>query len=67
MNATLESFRLLIGSPTQYATRLAQDSGELRAAKALRYEVFNLELNEGLEQSHATGLDEDRSYANDLA
>jgi putative hemolysin len=59
MNATLESARLLIGSPTQYATRLARDSGEVRAAQALRYEVFNLELNEGLEQSHATGLDED--------
>jgi putative hemolysin len=26
----------------------------------LRYQVFNLELNEGLEQSHLTGVDEDR-------
>jgi putative hemolysin len=60
MDATLESVRLLIGAPTQYAMRLAEDFGEVRAAQALRYEVFNLELNEGLEQSHATGLDEDR-------
>jgi putative hemolysin len=59
MKGTFESVRLLIGSPTQYATRLAQYSSEVRAAQALRYEVFNLELNEGLEQSHATGLDED--------
>jgi putative hemolysin len=59
MNATLESFRLLVGSPTQYRMRLAHDFRDLRAAQALRYEVFNLELNEGLEQSHATGLDED--------
>jgi putative hemolysin len=33
---------------------------KVRAAQALRYQVFNLELNEGLEQSHLTGLDEDR-------
>src|SRR3974390_2147689 len=59
MKGTFESVRLLIGSPTQYATRLAQYSSEVRAAQALRYEVFNLELNEGLEQSHASGLDED--------
>jgi putative hemolysin len=59
MGATLEAVRLLIGSPTQYATRLAQDFGEVRAAQALRYEVFNLELNEGLEHSRDTGLDED--------
>ena len=31
----------------------------LRAAQSLRFEVFNLELNEGLEQSYATGLDAD--------
>ena len=59
MGATLEPVRLLIGSPTQYATRLARDFDEVRAAQALRYEVFNLELNEGLEHSRDTGLDED--------
>ena len=32
---------------------------EVRAAQSLRFQVFNLELNEGLEQSYATGLDED--------
>ena len=59
MNATLESVRLLVASPAQYTTRLASDFHEVRAAQSLRYEVFNLELNEGLEQSHATKLDED--------
>jgi putative hemolysin len=59
MNATLGSVRLLVGAPAQYTTRLAGDLREVRAAQALRYEVFNVELNEGLEQSHATGLDED--------
>src|SRR5215472_8724016 len=59
MNATLESIKLLVGSPAQYTTRLASDFREVRAAQALRYEVFNLELREGLEESHATKLDED--------
>ena len=59
MNSTLESVRLLVSSPAQYAPRLARNREEIRAAQALRFQVFNLELNEGLEQSYATGLDED--------
>jgi putative hemolysin len=60
MNATLESVRLLVSSPALYITRLARNAEDVRAAQALRYQVFNVELNEGLEQSHLTGLDEDR-------
>ena len=60
VNTTLESVRLLVSSPTHYARRLARNTHEIRAAQALRYEVFNLELNEGLEQSNLTGLDADR-------
>jgi putative hemolysin len=59
MNAALESVRLLVGAPAQYRTRLAGCREHVRAAQALRYEVFNLELKEGLEQSHSTRLDED--------
>ena len=59
LNTTLESVRLLASSPASYATRLTRHSDEVRAAQALRFEVFNLELNEGLEQSFATGLDAD--------
>ena len=59
MNTTLETVRLLISSPTCYRARLARNLDEVRAAQALRFQVFNLELNEGLEQSYATGLDED--------
>ena len=59
MNTTLESIRLLVSSPAQYATRLARNLEEVRAAQVLRFEVFNLELNEGLEESYLTGLDED--------
>jgi len=59
MSTTLEAARLLVSAPTHYATRLARNADEIRAAQALRYEVFNLELNEGLVSSHATGLDAD--------
>jgi putative hemolysin len=55
-----ETARLLLGTTgTQYASRLAATSDEIKAAQALRFEVFNLELNEGLPQSYATGLDAD--------
>jgi putative hemolysin len=38
---------------------LAQDANEVRRAQRLRFEVFNLELNEGLAESHFNGLDID--------
>jgi putative hemolysin len=59
VKTTLESVRLLVGSPTGYVARLARDAKEIRAAQALRFEVFNLELNEGLAQSYTSGIDED--------
>jgi putative hemolysin len=62
MNAvktTLDTIRLLVSSPENYVTRLARNADDVRAAQALRFQVFNLELNEGLEQSYTTGLDED--------
>jgi putative hemolysin len=43
----------------RYMVRFAESPDEIRAALRLRYEVFNLEMNEGLECSHATGVDED--------
>lgn len=59
MKATLESVKLLVGSPAQYAVRLAQTQKEILAAQTLRFEVFNLELNEGLAESYISGRDED--------
>src|SRR5690349_11634777 len=59
MNTVIESARLLVSSQAHYTIRLARNLDEIRAAQTLRYQVFNLELNEGLESSHATGLDED--------
>ena len=55
----MDPIRLIVASPAHYATRLARDWDEIRAAQALRFEVFNLELNEGLAESFATGRDED--------
>ncbi len=43
----------------RYEVRFARTTDELDELLALRYGVFNLELGEGLESSHATGLDRD--------
>lgn len=56
---TLAAARTLVTAPSPYATRLASTAAEIRAAQELRYRVFNLELNEGLQASHLTGRDED--------
>jgi putative hemolysin len=42
-----------------YALRFARTRAELDAALRLRFEVFNLELREGLASSYLSGLDED--------
>lgn len=42
-----------------YEVSLATTLEEVRACQRLRYEVFNGELGEGLESSHALGLDRD--------
>lgn len=43
-----------------YRTRLADGADDLRAAQHLRFEVFNVELHEGLKESWETELDVDR-------
>ncbi len=43
----------------RYEVRFAHTLAELDAVLRLRYLVFNLELGEGLEESHQTGRDED--------
>lgn len=42
-----------------YRLRLASSDEDMRAVFALRFRVFNIELDEGLQSSHATGLDRD--------
>jgi putative hemolysin len=46
-------------APRTYAVRLARDAHDVQRAQALRFRVFNVELNEGLPESAATGLDAD--------
>jgi len=43
----------------RYAVRFATHEDDLRAVQRLRFEVFNLELQEGLATSYQTGLDSD--------
>jgi putative hemolysin len=43
----------------RYEVRLAMTAEEIEAALKLRFEVFNLELNEGLAASYETGQDRD--------
>ena len=42
-----------------YRLRRAECEADVRAAQTLRFLVFNLELNEGLENSYSTLRDED--------
>ena len=44
----------------RYRARLAACETDVRAAQRLRFEVFNRELNEGLDSAWLTGHDEDR-------
>lgn len=50
--------RLQLAGP-DYRLRLADGAADLRAAQMLRFQVFNVELQEGLAHSFATGLDAD--------
>jgi putative hemolysin len=43
--------------PVPYVVKLASGTNEFRAALRLRYEVFNLELREGMSSAHWTGHD----------
>ena len=55
------SFRLTLSrnSSFSYVARLARTPEDIRGAQALRFEVFNLELGEGLAASFDTQLDRD--------
>src|SRR5262245_34202050 len=59
MKMPIEALKLLVGSNTTYTVRTARTPEDVRAAQELRFAVFNLELNEGLEESFVTGLDAD--------
>ena len=44
----------------RYRVRFAKTEADLEDVQRLRFEVFNLELGEGLDESYETGLDVDR-------
>ena len=44
-----QPIRLIVSAPEHYSVRLTRDAGDIRAAQRLRFEVFNVELNEGLD------------------
>lgn len=43
-----------------YRARFARHRADVQAAQRLRFQVFNLELGEGLQASYSTGRDEDQ-------
>ena len=60
MTSLIATVTLATASTSRNVTRLAQTEADLLQAHALRYQVFNVELGEGLAESAALGLDMDR-------
>jgi putative hemolysin len=60
MNTLPESPRSHAPRAASYIVRLARDSADIEAAQRLRFQVFNLELNEGLDTAYLCGRDADR-------
>lgn len=56
---SLETIPSIEINESRYTVRLANSSEEIDAALRLRFEVFNLELGEGLDSSFITGRDKD--------
>ncbi len=50
----------VFGTFGRYRVRLGQDGNDRIAACRLRFNVFNIEMGEGLSSSYSTGLDRDR-------
>jgi len=44
----------------EFQVKIAETAEEVKGAQRLRFEVFNLEMNEGLSSSWETGLDQDQ-------
>ena len=59
MIAAKEPIRFLQNASKQYVIRLARSQDDIHLAQSLRFQVFNLELKNGLADSHATGRDAD--------
>ena len=57
--ASAEGTRTSSRATVPYTARLADTRAEIEKAQRLRFEVFNLEMKEGLPDSYRTGLDQD--------
>lgn len=57
--ATRVAHRTEQSAHVRYRTRLAFEAADIAAAQALRFQVFNVELDEGLVHSYDSGLDAD--------
>jgi putative hemolysin len=60
MNTLPESSRSHAPLAASYSIRLARDTTDIQTAQRLRFEVFNLELNEGLDTAYLSGLHADQ-------
>ncbi len=58
--AATETIPAIEISENRYVARFARSADEIDRALRLRFEVFNLELGEGLDASFVTGRDEDK-------
>lgn len=56
----VQSIKNNLASSNKYVVRFARDTGEIRAAQKLRFNVFNLELGEGLESAYENRYDSDK-------
>lgn len=54
-----KALALPVGTSAKYHARLAENDEDVQAAQRLRFEIFNLELDKGLDASYANGLDRD--------
>ncbi len=59
MQSVSQAIRLIVSAPEHYSLRLTRDIRDITRAQTLRFEVFNVELQEGLAESCATGRDQD--------
>ncbi len=59
MNTVISPLHTVLCSTSAFEVKIADSLEEINAALRLRFEVFNLELNEGLQSSYDSGFDSD--------
>jgi len=59
LEQTLQIRRSVLSSTSTFEVKIAETLQEIEAALRLRFEVFNLEMKEGLQSSFETGFDSD--------